>query len=181
MVTAERDFNNPIPMPKDISEDFYERFNRFLNDSADDIRGYFNELLTFKRCAFSLEFGCPARIAQEMEKFLKENRYFVWNDMEFVEKGDENEEYFDQELFDQYPDEPMVACMMFVSYREDFVHVAQIVENSIYFCADHDNCDPRGILRGLLYGYGVENIVGFFELRGIGESKMICGSRKGGN
>ena len=107
-----------------------------------------------------------------MEKYLKKNGYFVWNDIEFVEKGDEKEEFFPQELFDQHPDEPMIACMMFVSYREDFVHVAQIVESSIYFCADHDNCDPRGILRGLLYGYGVWNIIGFMEQQG-GEESII--------
>ena len=166
MVTAEKQFDTQCPMPKDISEGFYERFNRFLDDSADDIKGYFREMLTFKRCVFSLEFGRTVRIAKLMERYLKENGYFVWNDLEFVEKGDENEELFPQELFDEYPDESMVACMMFVSYREDFVHVAQIVENSIYFCGDHDNCDPRGILRGLLYGYGVRNIVGFVEQQG---------------
>ena len=62
MVTAERDFDNPIPMPKDISEGFYERFNAFLDDSEDDIKGYFTELLLFKRCVFSLELGRSARI-----------------------------------------------------------------------------------------------------------------------
>ena len=165
MVTAERHFDIVIPMPKDISKGFYQRFNAFLDYSEDDIKRYFNELLTFKRCVFSMEFGCPARIAQQMEKYLKENGYFVWNDMEFVEKGDENEEYFPQELFDQYPDEPIVACMMFVSYREDFVHVAQIVENSIYFCGDHDNCDPRGILRGCSMGMGFGISLGLLNSR----------------
>ena len=70
MVTAEREFDEPIPMPKDISKGFYKRFSAFLNDSEDDIKGYFNELLTFKRCVFSLEFGCPVSIASQMEKFI---------------------------------------------------------------------------------------------------------------
>ncbi len=41
MVTAERHFNtSTIPMPKDISKDFYERFSTFLDDNLDDIKDH---------------------------------------------------------------------------------------------------------------------------------------------
>ena len=57
MNTGEKHFDIPIQMPKDISKEFYNHFKDFLDDSEDDIQGYFRELLTFKRCVFQRSVG----------------------------------------------------------------------------------------------------------------------------
>ena len=68
-----------------------------------------------------------------------------------------------QELFDEYPNEIMGATLLYVSLREEFIHLAELVENVPLSCHYHDRCDPRAALRGLLYGYDIRSIIGFIE------------------
>ena len=40
MVTAEKQFDIQIHLPRDITEGFYERFSDFLYDGEDEIKRY---------------------------------------------------------------------------------------------------------------------------------------------
>ena len=79
-----------IDIPKDISLEFKYQFHKFI-DPEEDIYMYFKELLSLKRAAFSLEIAAPVRIIQQIEQLIKENGFFIFNDMDFVDKGDESE------------------------------------------------------------------------------------------
>lgn len=156
-------FDVSIELPKDISDDFSERFEGFLDEDSNQIRSYFSELLSFKRAAFSLEIAAPIRVMSEIVKYLDECQYLTYNQLDFVERGDENIDYYPQELFDEYPNEIMGASLLYVSLREEFIHLAKLIENVPLSCHAHDCCDPRAALRGLLYGYSVKSIIGFIE------------------
>lgn len=160
---GEMEYDMNIELPQDISDDFFERFKGFLDEDLDQIRSYFSELLSFKRAAFSLEIAAPIRVISEIEKYLVEHQYLTYNQVDFVERGDENIDYFPQEMFDEYPNEIMGATLLYVSYREEFIHLAGLVESVPLSCHIHDGCDPRAGLRGLLYGYDIKNIIGFIE------------------
>ena len=160
---GEIEYDMSIELPQDISDDFFERFKGFLDEDLDQIRSYFSELLSFKRATFSLEIAAPIEVISEIEKYLNEYQYLTYNQVHFVEKGDENIDHYPQELFDEYPNETMGAALLYVSHREEFIHLAELVESVPLACDIHNGCDPRAALRGLLYGYDIKNIIGFIE------------------
>ena len=160
---GEMRFDKVIPLPEDISKEFHNNFKEFLDEGKESIYSYFKELLTFKRCVFSLEIGAPVRVIHEIDKFLQKNGYITYNDIDIVEKGDENKDYFPQELFEKYPNEIMGATLLYISYRDEFIHLAKLAENAPLSCNVHENCYPRAALRGLLYGYSIQNIINFIE------------------
>lgn len=160
---GEREFDMNIELPQDISDDFFERFGCFLDEDLSQIRSYFSELLSFKRAAFSLEIAAPIRVISEIEKNLNEHQYSTYNQLDLVEKGDENKDYYPQGLFDEYPNEIMGATLLCVSYREEFIHLTELAGSDSLSGDVHIDCDSRHALRGLLYGYDIKNIVGFIE------------------
>lgn len=160
---GEVEYDMSVELPQDISDDFFERFGNFLDEDLNQIESYFSELLSMKRAAFSLEIAAPIGVISEIEKYLNEHQYSTYNQVDLVEKGDENRDYYPQELFDEYPNEIMGATLLYVSYREEFIHLARVAENVPLSCSIHNGCDPRAALRGLLYGYDINNIVGFIE------------------
>jgi hypothetical protein len=162
-IEGEAEFDLNIELPQDLSDDFFEKFKGFLDEELNQIKSYFSQLLSFKRAAFSLEIAAPIRVLYEIEKYLDEYQYLTYNQVDLVEKGDENKDLYPQELFDEYPTEIMGATLLYVSLREEFIHLAELVENVPLSCDIHDDCSPRAALRGLLYGYDIKNIVGFIE------------------
>jgi hypothetical protein len=160
---GEVNFHNEILVPEDISNELYDKFKEFFDENQKNFNSYFCELLSFKRCAFSLEIAAPIKVIHEIDKFLKQNGYITYNDINFVEKGDENMDVFPQDLFEKYPNEVMGATSLYISYRHEFVHLAKIVENVPLECDQHEQCDPRAALKGLLYGYSIPNIINFID------------------
>ncbi len=160
---GEMEYDMDVELPQDISDDFFEKFKLFLDEDLNQIKSYFSELLSFKRATFSLEIAAPIKVISEIEKYLVEHQYSTYNQVDFVERGDENIDCFPQEMFDEYPNEIMGATLLYVSFKEEFIHLAELVENVPLSCDIHDGCDPRGALRGLLYGYNIKNIIGFIE------------------
>ncbi len=162
-MNGENEFNIEINPPKDISDLFYNKFYEFLDEDMEQIKSYFSELLLFKRSVFSLEIAAPIKVIHEIEKFLNDNRYLTYNQFDFVTKGDENIDFFPQDLFDKYPNEIMGATVLYISLRNEFIHLAELVENIPLSCDLHKGCDPRAALKGLLLGYQIKNIIGFIE------------------
>ena len=66
-----------------------------------------------------------------------------------------------QELFDENPSDILVATVIYISLRKEFIHLAEIAEKSPLCCGLHEDCDPKSALKGLLFGYQVKNIIGF--------------------
>lgn len=152
-----------LELPQNVSISLYDKFKEFLDEDLEQIKSYFNELLTYKRAVISLEIAAPISVLYEIEKYLNENQYLTYNQINFVTKGDENKEFFPQELFDKYPDKIMGSTILFISYRNEFIHLAELVENVPLSCDIHEDCDPRAALRGLIYGYHINNIIGFIQ------------------
>ena len=154
-------FSQTIKAPKDVSEDFFDRFGEFLDETKSQIKSCFSELLSFKRAVFSLEIAAPIKQLHEIERFLKKHGYQTWNKIDGVEKNDENREFFPQELFNRYPNEIMGASLLFISCRTEFIYLAKLAEH--ISCSIPERGDPRAAFRGLLYGYCIQNIIGFIE------------------
>jgi len=67
------------------------------------------------------------------------------------------------ELFNEFPNEIMGASLIYISLRPEFIHIARIIENFPTGCFEHNNCDTRAAVKGLLLGYNVKNIIGFIQ------------------
>jgi hypothetical protein len=161
---GERTFDNPITLPKDISVDFYNKFQKFIDEDLHNVQNYFKELLTFKRSLFSIEIGAPIKILNDIEIFLRQHGYIVYNQIDIVHR-DENDDFIDQNLFNEYPNEQIGATMIYVSYRNEFIHIAKILENIPFSCIEHEDCEPYHTLKGLLHGYSIPNIINFIDKR----------------
>lgn len=158
---GEREFEMIVELPQDVSVDFYKRFGRFLDEDLSQLRSLFCELLSLERVAFSLEIVAPEGVISDIEEYLNEHQYSTYCLLESFEKGDESNDYYPQELYDEFPNETIVWALTYVSTREEFVHLAELAEG--LSCDVHEDCDPRAALRGLLYGYSIKNILGFIE------------------
>ena len=160
---GERKFRMNFKLPEDISEIFYKKYNEFLSENKDQIKFYFSELLEMKRPLFSIELAAPIKIIQDMENLLIEKRYHIYNKIKLFHEEDKNYENYPQEVFDKYPNEVIVNSIIYISLRSEFIHLAELVENTTFSCDIHDICDARATLKGLIHGYQIKNIIGFIE------------------
>ena len=160
---GEYKFDIEINLPKDISEDFYQEYGEFIDESLKQIQSYFSELLSLNRYIFSLEIAAPMKVLYEIERYLNNYQYLTYNQIDLAEEGDENKDFIPQELFEKHPDEFIGVSILYISFREEFIHLAKLIENFPFSCDEHEICDTRAMLRGLLYGYNIKNIIGFIE------------------
>lgn len=160
---AEVEFDVNESSVPNVSSEFYQMVNEFIDETEEEIRTFFDELFTYQRPAFMVEIGAPVSVLIDLELFMQKKGYFIYDEIQIVEKGDENKEYLDQELFEKYPGQQIGASTLFVTLRPEFMHLAKISETIPWGCGEHfpPVCDPRAALRGLLFGYNVKNIIGF--------------------
>ena len=159
----ERVFTQIPPVPQDISQDLLDHYREILGIEERSLRNLFQELLSFKRAVFSFEICGPVETLYEIDRYLKDNDYLTYCQIEHVEEGDENCEYLPEDLFSRYPGKTLGAALICISLREEFIHLIKMAEEYPLACNDHEICDPRAALRGLLYGYALKNIIGFIE------------------
>ena len=145
---GEREFTNVVRVPDDVSDGLFHILSGFTDEDRNSVANYFSELRSFKRAGFKIEIAAPIVAIHQAEAMLTNADYSIFVSMDF--------DLFDEdrlELMKDYPEDQIVSACLYVSLHDEFIEVAKLIDVGIH---------PQ-VLSGLLYGYKIQNIIGFLD------------------
>ena len=143
---GEKEFPLEIEIPENIALDFYQIFEEDEVEEEEEVMNLFGELLSLKRAACMIEVYSPIEKVHRAEYLLRGKGYHVLSSVYF---GLDSEDGFKS----QEPGHPDPLTSMYISLHPDFIEVAKLIEAGV--CRD--------ALCGLLFGFQVKNIIGYFD------------------
>jgi len=143
---GEKEFLLEIEMPENVALEFHQLFDEEEVEERKVVLNLFDELLSLKRAACMIEVFAPIEKVHRAEYMLREKGYHVLSSVYFgldIEDGFKSQE----------PGQPDPMTSMYISLHPDFIEVAELIEAGV--CRD--------ALCGLLFGFRVKNIIGYFD------------------